>query len=190
MKRPGTKRLETPRLVLRRFTMNDAKKMYRNWAGDGLVTKYLSWPTHESEADSEAVPREWIDRYDRPDFYQSGDLRCLLLCYTGRRPRPRWGKAERKRRRRAGRREWAGRLRRREGAGPQSRIAGERGRIGIFFAALFTRIETGCMINSKFNPCFFRAGRDSLPAVKPASRKADSVKLRGRQYSLDERRSD
>ena len=70
MKHLGTKRLETPRLVLRRFTMNDAKKMYRNWAGDGLVTKYLSWPTHESEADSEAVPREWIDRYDRPDFYQ------------------------------------------------------------------------------------------------------------------------
>ena len=70
MKRPGTKRLETPRLVLRRFTMNDAKKMYRNWAGDGLVTKYLSWPTHESEADSEAVPREWICL-----LYTSGRLR-------------------------------------------------------------------------------------------------------------------
>ena len=48
MKDLGTKRLETARLILRRFTLEDAEKMYENWAGDPEVTKFLTWPTHES----------------------------------------------------------------------------------------------------------------------------------------------
>lgn len=35
----GTKRLETERLILRRFVIGDAEAMYRNWASDGEVTK-------------------------------------------------------------------------------------------------------------------------------------------------------
>lgn len=42
MKDLGTKRLETERLILRRFTLEDAEKMYENWAGDPEVTKFLS----------------------------------------------------------------------------------------------------------------------------------------------------
>ena len=44
----GTKRIETPRLALRRFTLEDAQPMFDNWASDPEVTKYLSWPTHDS----------------------------------------------------------------------------------------------------------------------------------------------
>lgn len=38
MKHSGTQRLETERLVLRRFTQQDAAAMYKNWAADGEVT--------------------------------------------------------------------------------------------------------------------------------------------------------
>ena len=34
MKHCGTRRLETERLVLRRFTIDDAAAMYRNWASE------------------------------------------------------------------------------------------------------------------------------------------------------------
>ena len=36
----GTQLLETPRLILRKFAMNDAQAMYENWASDPEVTKY------------------------------------------------------------------------------------------------------------------------------------------------------
>ena len=44
----GTKTIETKRLLLRRFTVADADKMFENWASDPEVTRYLMWPTHES----------------------------------------------------------------------------------------------------------------------------------------------
>lgn len=44
MKHCGTQRLETNRLVLRRYEEEDAAAMYRNWASDKEVTKFLMWP--------------------------------------------------------------------------------------------------------------------------------------------------
>ena len=55
MNHQGTKTFETPRLILRRFTMEDAPAMYRNWASDPEVTKYLTWPTHSSAEVSRQV---------------------------------------------------------------------------------------------------------------------------------------
>ncbi len=42
MKHCGTQSIETERLVLRRFSIDDAEAMYRNWASDPEVTKYLN----------------------------------------------------------------------------------------------------------------------------------------------------
>ena len=42
MKNLGTKRLETDRLVLRRFVIEDAMDMYQNWASDPEVTRFLT----------------------------------------------------------------------------------------------------------------------------------------------------
>jgi ribosomal-protein-alanine N-acetyltransferase len=39
--------LETERLILRRFEFDDAEAMYRNWANDPEVTKFMTWPTHD-----------------------------------------------------------------------------------------------------------------------------------------------
>ena len=51
----GTRVIETERLILRPFVMEDADAMFRNWAGDDEVTKFLTWPTHESAAVSRMV---------------------------------------------------------------------------------------------------------------------------------------
>ena len=39
MLKPGTKPLETERLILHRFKPEDAEEMYRNWASDPEVTR-------------------------------------------------------------------------------------------------------------------------------------------------------
>ena len=65
----GTKRLETERLILRPFTLEDAPAMYRNWASEPEVTKYLTWPTHASEEVSHAVLTDWVARQSDPEWY-------------------------------------------------------------------------------------------------------------------------
>lgn len=66
----GTQTMETPRLILRRALREDAPAMFRNWASDPEVTKYLTWPTHESMAVSETVIGSWLDGYKKDDHYQ------------------------------------------------------------------------------------------------------------------------
>ena len=66
----GTQKLQTPRLTLRRFTMDDAQAMYDNWASDEQVTRFLRWPPHADVAVSRAVLSDWIAGYDDPAFYQ------------------------------------------------------------------------------------------------------------------------
>ena len=72
MKHIGTKVLETRRLILRRFTMEDVQPMFDNWASDPEVTKYLTWPTHESVAITEMVMKDWVDGYEKDDHYKWG----------------------------------------------------------------------------------------------------------------------
>ena len=70
MQHQGTKTIETKRLILRRFTMEDAPAMYRNWASDPEVTKYLTWPTHSSAEVSRQVLIDWTGQYEDNTFYQ------------------------------------------------------------------------------------------------------------------------
>lgn len=68
----GTKKLETERLILRRFIIEDAEPMYKNWASEDEVTKFLTWPTHASVEVTKVVLNDWINRYENPDFYNWG----------------------------------------------------------------------------------------------------------------------
>ncbi|MDR0910208.1 MAG: GNAT family N-acetyltransferase [Spirochaetaceae bacterium] len=70
MKHIGTNEISTQRLILRRFIIDDAECMYNNWANDNDVTKYLTWPAHESIDISRQVLEDWINNYEKPDFYQ------------------------------------------------------------------------------------------------------------------------
>ncbi len=69
LRHKGTKIIETERLILRPFTMDDAGPMFRNWASDPAVTKHMTWPTHESPEVTQAVLTGWTQSYSRPDFY-------------------------------------------------------------------------------------------------------------------------
>jgi len=51
----GTETLTTPRLVLRRVTVDDAKNMYANGAANKKVSRYLSWNTNASAEATRAV---------------------------------------------------------------------------------------------------------------------------------------
>ena len=66
----GSKRIETSRLVLRPFEKEDAEPMYRNWASDPEVTKFLSWSTYKSVEDAYSILDIWIPQYSDNTFYQ------------------------------------------------------------------------------------------------------------------------
>ena len=66
----GTVVLETDRLILRRFTHEDAQAMFDHWASDSEVTKYLTWPTHGNVDITYTVIEDWISRYSELGFYQ------------------------------------------------------------------------------------------------------------------------
>jgi hypothetical protein len=42
----GTIEIETKRVLLRRFRLEDSINMLTNWANDDLVTRYLSWNSY------------------------------------------------------------------------------------------------------------------------------------------------
>jgi ribosomal-protein-alanine N-acetyltransferase len=70
MEHKGTRLIETKRLLLRQFVMDDAEAMYKNWASDDEVTKFLMWPSHKTVSVSEAVLKEWTDNYKEKSYYQ------------------------------------------------------------------------------------------------------------------------
>ena len=70
MTHKGTNPITTTRLLLRQFRIEDAQAMFRNWASDDEVTKYLTWPTHCSADVSEFVLKDWVSHYRQQDFYQ------------------------------------------------------------------------------------------------------------------------
>ena len=51
--------LSTPRLVLRPFVPEDGAEMFRVWASDPQVTRFLRWTPHKDEAESLALARQW-----------------------------------------------------------------------------------------------------------------------------------
>jgi ribosomal-protein-alanine N-acetyltransferase len=69
MEHLGTKELETERLILRKFTLNDAENMFKNWANDDDVTKYLTWPSHSDINVSLYVLEQWLQNYVKNDYY-------------------------------------------------------------------------------------------------------------------------
>ena len=66
----GTQTIETSRLILRRAVREDAEPMFRNWASDPEVTKFLTWPTHDSVTVSEMVIGSWLQAYEKENDYQ------------------------------------------------------------------------------------------------------------------------
>ena len=69
MNRTGTQTIETRRLTLRRFRPEDAEPMFRNWASDPEVTRFLTWPPHASAGVTAQLLENWIGRYGDGGFF-------------------------------------------------------------------------------------------------------------------------
>lgn len=70
MKHIGTQRIETQRLILRRFTAEDSPAMFRNWASDPHVTEYLIWPAYTDESGVAEYLQSVAAQYKNPAFYE------------------------------------------------------------------------------------------------------------------------
>ena len=70
LKHKGTVTIETPRLILRQARREDAEPMFRNWANDSDVTKYLTWPPHGNVEVTKKVLENWVESYKKDDYYQ------------------------------------------------------------------------------------------------------------------------
>lgn len=68
----GTVTLETHRLILRRFTLEDAEDMFNNWANDNEVTKYLTWWPHSSIDVTRQIIQMWVNEYSKDITYNWG----------------------------------------------------------------------------------------------------------------------
>ncbi len=85
---PGTRPITTPRLLLRRFTLADAKPMFDGWASDAQQVHYLLWNPHKTVQESIDFLRPWVARYDEmPPAYRwavclkdSGELIGSVSC--------------------------------------------------------------------------------------------------------------
>lgn len=59
----GTQTINTDRLILRKFEFDDAYDMFKNWANDIEVTKYLSWKPHNNVEVTKEIIAQWVSEY-------------------------------------------------------------------------------------------------------------------------------
>ena len=70
MKHAGTQTIETERLVLRRFTADDAADLLQNWAADTNVQHEYGEPVYETAEAVRGLLAQYLAGYARPDFYR------------------------------------------------------------------------------------------------------------------------
>lgn len=70
MEHKGTVKIETARLILRKFVESDIEMAFRNWTSDDKVTEFLRWPTHKDVSVTEMIVKDWIAGYKENSFYQ------------------------------------------------------------------------------------------------------------------------
>ena len=69
MTHKGTVRLETERLILRRFVEGDVEDVFNNWSSDPEVTKFLSWQPHGDISGAQGLVRSRLEGYAKEDYY-------------------------------------------------------------------------------------------------------------------------
>ena len=69
MQHVGTKQLETERLILRRYQLNDAEDMFENWVTDEEAARFWEWTTHKDISETISFLKQWISEYSNNDYY-------------------------------------------------------------------------------------------------------------------------
>lgn len=68
----GTRTIETERLILRRYRVEDAEDMFRNWASDPEATRFMPWPMHTDVNMTKETLTEWVSYYEDGGTYNWG----------------------------------------------------------------------------------------------------------------------
>lgn len=61
---------ETERLLMRPFRTDDAEPMFKNWANDPEVAKYVTWSPHGEIGVTEQLISMWVKQDSEPYFFQ------------------------------------------------------------------------------------------------------------------------
>lgn len=69
MNHKGTVTLESDRLILRKFKMDDAESVFSNWTSDSEVAKYMRWDAHISVDETKDFLADIIESYNNPNTY-------------------------------------------------------------------------------------------------------------------------
>lgn len=73
----GSKRLETDRLILRKFEKNDAEGIFL-WASNPNVTRFVSWNAYRNIQEAELALLKWIKDYEKGSYHW-----CVQVKETG-----------------------------------------------------------------------------------------------------------
>lgn len=65
-------RFETERLILRELEESDAEEMFKNWASDDEVTKYVRWTTHKNVEETKEYIKYEHERCKNGECYNWG----------------------------------------------------------------------------------------------------------------------
>lgn len=68
MNSKGTVILETERLILRKFKLEDAEEIFKNWGSDDEVTRYVRWSTHKTIEDTKEYLESVMEKYRNNEF--------------------------------------------------------------------------------------------------------------------------
>ena len=70
MRNLGSIEVETKRLFLRRFVVEDAKAMFENWASDSENVRYVTWDPHPNPQVTQASIERWLLHYQEENTYK------------------------------------------------------------------------------------------------------------------------
>lgn len=75
-------RIETPRLLLRKFRTEDVEDVHRNWASDPLVQLMYGEPVYETLDAVEGLLQGYISNYEKPNYHRfaiilKGNNQCI-----------------------------------------------------------------------------------------------------------------
>lgn len=65
----STKKIETDRLVLRKFKEDDYQPMFDYWASKEEVAKGAGWPQHTNPNDTKGLVKMWVDEYKESNVF-------------------------------------------------------------------------------------------------------------------------
>lgn len=65
----GTKEIRTSRLLLRKYSLSDIDDMFKNYANDERVTKYLSWKAYNNAEDIRPFLEMVLQDYEKESTY-------------------------------------------------------------------------------------------------------------------------